>query len=190
MDKRKHSDYSVLIAKRISLILDYSGLTIKGLEEFTKVSESHIYALINGNKRITVRIADKLSEPFNFTGAQLLNLDYPINENIKKSPGLSRFKKNHSNNSEYFISTKIISKPSYFIEQYFLQNRIFDKPVYLWEISEELEKDKKQYSKKDLSQILHYLIFKGKLIGERRPMKLKNGNYGKRMVFVFYRKLQ
>ena len=188
MGKREHSNYSVIIAQRISLILEHSGLTIKGLEELTQVSESHIYALINGNKRITEDIASKLSSPFNFTSAQLLNLDYQIGENIKKSTELIRFKKLYKDNNEYFSTTKNNAKPSYYIENIFLKNPIFDKSVYLWEIIEVLKSEGKNYNNKDLSKILHYLVIKGKLISERKPIKLKNGKYGNRMVYVFFRK--
>lgn len=188
MAKAKHSNYSALIGERILLIMQYSGLTIKGLEEITKVSDSHIYALLNGNKRITDSVAEKLSIPFNLKGAQLLNLDYEIPETIRKAPELIKFKKEYKGNIEYFNETKNNSKSSYFIEYGFLHDAIFDDPVYLWEIIEKLEQHyQKYYKNKDLSQILHYLVVKNKLTSEKRPLKLKTGGYGQRIVDVFFR---
>jgi plasmid maintenance system antidote protein VapI len=189
MGKNKHTGYSALISERILLLAKNSGLTITGLSEITKVSESHIYALINGNKKLKGDIAEKLGRPFKLQGWQLLRLDFEIPSNFNKSSDLISFRKEFKGNIEYFYETKNKIKTSHFIENEFLNNPIFNEPVYLWEIIEKLKSIGKQYSSKDLSQILHYLIIKNKLLSEKRPLKLKHGGFGSRLVDVFFKEL-
>jgi plasmid maintenance system antidote protein VapI len=187
MGKNKHTEYSALISERILLLAKNSGLTITGLSEITKVSESHIYALINGNKKLKGDIAEKLGKPFKLQGWQLLRLDFEIPGNFNKSADLISFKKEFKGNIEYFYETKNQDKASHFIENEYLNNSIFDEPVYLWEIIESLKRIDKPYSSKVLSQILHYLVSKNKLLSEKRLLKLKNGGFGTRMVDVFWK---
>ena len=188
MDKNKHTDYSTFIRERILLIAKNSGLTITGLAEITNISESHLYALINGNRKLNGDIAEKLGKPFKLHGWQLLRLDFEIPINFDKSTDLIRFRKEFKDNIEYFYETKNKNKLSHFIENEFINNLIFDEPVYLWEIIESLKRINKQFSSKDLSQILHYLVKKNKLFSEKRLLKLKNGGFGIRKVDVFFKK--
>ena len=188
MGKNKHTEYSAFISERILLIANNSGLTITGLSEITKVSESHIYALINGNRKLKGNIAEKLGRPFKLQGWQLLGLDFEIPDNFNKSADLIGFRKEFKGNTEYFCETKNKTKISHFIEKEFINNPIFDEPVYLWEIIESLKGIGKQYSSKDLSQILHYFVTKNKLLSEKRPLKLKNGGFGIREVDVFFKR--
>ena len=188
MGKNRHTNYSTFIKERLLSIAENSGFTIIGLAEITKVSESHIYALINGNRKLKGEIADKLGKPFKLKGWQLLELDFEIPSNFNKSVDLINFRREFKGNIEYFYETKNKTKASYFIENEFLDDSIFDQPVYLWEIIERLKSLGKQYSSKDLSQILHYLITKNKLYSEKRPLKLKNGGFGSRIVDVFFKK--
>ncbi|MFI5136245.1 MAG: hypothetical protein ACHQIM_00370 [Sphingobacteriales bacterium] len=188
MGKNKHTEYSAFISERILLIAQNSGLTITGLSEITKVSESHIYALINGNKKLKGDIAEKLGRPFKLQGWQLLGLDFEIPGNFNKSTDLISFRREFKGNIEYFYETKNKIKTSHFIEKEFINNPIFDEPVYLWEIMESLKGIGKQYSSKDLSQVLHYFATKNKLLSEKRPLKLKSGGFGTRMVDVFFKK--
>jgi len=180
-------NYSESISERILLIMKNSGLTIAGFSEITKVSESHIYALVNGNRELTGAIADKLGMPFNLKGWQLLKLDYKIPSNFNRSIVLINFKKEFNQNFEYFYKTKNSNKASYFIEYDFINSSLFDTPVFLWEIILELDRIGRLYASKDLSQILHYLVTKGKLKSEKHPMKLKGGGYGSRIVEVYFK---
>jgi plasmid maintenance system antidote protein VapI len=188
MDKDEQSNYLALLSERVLLLLKNSGLTITGLSEITNISESHIYALINGNRTLTETIANQLGRPFKLQGWQLIRLDYEIPNNFDKVANLINFRKEFTGNFEYFSETKNNTKTSYFIEYEFLKYPIFNQPVYLWEIIENLNSIEKQYPSKELSQILHYLVTKNKLVSEKRPLKLRNGGFGSRIVDVFFRK--
>lgn len=188
MENTGSLNYSESISERILIIMNNSGLTIAGFSEITKISESHLYALINGNRDLTGSVADKLGKPFNLKGSQILRLDYKIPINFNRSLELINFKRVFVDNFEYFITTKNSSKASYYIEYELLNSEVFNQPVYLWEVILELEKFGKQYTSKELSQILHYLVTTGKLRSKKAPIKLKGGGYGTRMVEVYFNK--
>ena len=179
--------YSDAISERLLQIMENSGLTINGFSEITKVSESHVYALINGNRDLTGSIAEKLGKPFRLKGWQILQLDYKIPADLSKSSDLTNFRKEFRANIEYFTKTKNNNKSSYYIEYELLTDPMFTQPIYLWEIIDELNKRDKKYNSKELSQILHYLISKGKLKNKKQVIKLKNGGFGTRIVDVFWK---
>lgn len=187
MSKANNSSSSNTFTERLERLMNLSGLEIAGFAEFTGVSESHIYALLNGTRELTIEIADKIALGFNFKGWQLLKLDYKLTNTVRKAPILLKFYKENKGVHDYFITTRDDRKAAYFIENELLISDLFDKPVYVWEVREACAASGRKYTSKRVSQILNYLVSTKKLKSKKKPIKLKNGAVGTRIVDVFFR---
>ncbi|WP_276503206.1 helix-turn-helix domain-containing protein [Terrimonas pollutisoli] len=157
------------------------------MAEFTGVSESHIYALLNGTRQMTDDIADKIAVGFNLRGSQLLNPSYKLTSKIRTTPLLVKFYKENKRVHDYFITARSDRKTAHFIENDLLNSTLFNNPVYVWEVRKACEASGKKYTSKRVSQILNYLVTIKKLKSKKKPIKLKNGTPGKRAVDVFYK---
>jgi len=113
--------------------MEISGLEVAGFSEFTKVSVSHIYAILNGRKSLTAQTANKIAIGFKLNGWNILNLDFKITEAIKSS-ALNKFYADHKEAHDYFKETVSERKDSYFFEHELIPTGIFDKPVYTWKL--------------------------------------------------------
>ncbi|WP_304063409.1 hypothetical protein [Pedobacter glucosidilyticus] len=180
------SNYSKSISARLLLIMELTELEISGFAEFTGVSESHLYALINGNRKLTGNVAAQIGRKLKLEGWEILQLDYNIPLSIRKSPMLVEFHKDYKNIPEYFTYSLYNRKSSKYIAD-LIHTDLFSHPVYIWEIKDFCKKSKKNYTSKSLSQILNYLVIKGELKSEKRPIKKRDGSFGKRIVDVFWR---
>ena len=187
MDDKNTSDYNKTIRARLLRIMEIAGLERPGLAEFTKISDSHLYALLNGTRNITGETADKIGVGFKLQGAQILNLNFEIPAQIRKSTLLLEFYESYSGNPEYFIETKSTMKDAYYIEHTLLPTSLFEKSVYVWQVKEACKEDKKNLTSKQISQKLNYLVQKKKLIAIKRKLKKKNGEDGDREVLVYRR---
>jgi hypothetical protein len=187
MDDKNTYDYNMAIRARLLRIMEITGLERTGLSEFTKISESHLYALLNGTRNITGETADKIGAGFKLQGAQILNLNFEIPVQIRKSPLLLEFYESHADNPEYFTDTKATMKDASYIEHKLLYTSLFEKSVFVWQVKEACKEDKKNLTSKQISQKLNYLVQKKKLIATKRKLKKKNGEDGDREVLVYRR---
>ena len=185
MENNEPSTYSIVIRERLKLIMEISGLEVAGFSEFTKVSVSHIYAILNGRKSLTAQTANKIAIGFKLNGWNILNLDFKITEAIKSS-ALNKFYADHKEAHDYFKETVSERKDSYFFEHELIPTGIFDKPVYIWEVREACIALGRNLSSKQIAHIAEYLAVKNKLDSEKRPIKKKNGEFGERMITVYY----
>ncbi|MBB5639034.1 plasmid maintenance system antidote protein VapI [Pedobacter cryoconitis] len=186
MDDKNTSDYNSAIRARLLRIMQIAGLERTGLAEFTKISDSHLYALLNGTRNITGETADKIGAGFKLQGAQILNLNFEIPAQLRKSAALLEFYELYADNPEYFIETKAAMKNSYYLDR-MINTTLFEKPVYVWQVKEACKEDNQHISSKQISQKLTYLADQKKLIVTRQKMKKKNGEEGKREVLVYRR---
>jgi len=187
MDDKNTADYNMAIRTRLLRIMEIAGLERTGLAEFTKISDSHLYALLNGTRNITGETADKIGAGFKLQGAQILNLNFEIPAQIRKAPLLLEFYESYSDNPEYFIETKATLKDASYIEHKLLYTPLFEKSVYVWQVKEACKVEKKNLTSKQVSQKLNYLVQKKKLIATKRKLKKKNGEDGEREVLVYRR---
>ena len=93
----------------------------------------------------------------------------------------------YKNNHEYFIDTKIDRRPSYFIEFEILNTNFFKEPKYVWEVNDICKELGKRLSSDKLKKHLGYFVKTNKLKSEKRPIKLRKGGFGERMVDVFWK---
>ncbi|MET0572775.1 MAG: helix-turn-helix transcriptional regulator [Pedobacter agri] len=186
MAKNENAEYSKALGERIKMLMETAGLELAGVAEFTQISDSHLYSLINGTRNLTGKTAEKLANSFGLEGWMLLNLNYKIPHSIRKSTKLLEFYANFKNVREYFSETLDTRKASSFIEKKLLKSNFLSAPKFIWEINAECSSKGYAYSSKQLSQILTYLVHKGVIKSEKRPIKLRNGEFGKRMVDVFW----
>jgi plasmid maintenance system antidote protein VapI len=188
MKKGSNDSYKVLIAKRIKKIIELSGLELIGFATFVNISESHLYAILNGNREVTEDIAERIGSAFNLNGGKILRLNYKIPKGLKKSQRLNNFYEDNKEVNSYFVGTRSERKDAYYIENDLLRSHIFDKPIYVWELREYCESKGKKYTSKRLSQILDYLVKTKKLQHDKRAIKLRDGGYGTKKVYAYYKK--
>lgn len=187
MKKEKQNDYAKTISQRIRELMNLSGLELPGFADYLNLSESHLYAILNGTRDLTEDIADKIASAFDLKGGQILRPNYKIPKNTRKSESLNKFCDENKNVKSYFIHTREERKDSYFIEHDLYKSTLFVKPVYIWEIKEYCESMGKKYTSKRLSQILKYMVETKKLKSRKKPLKLRSGGLGERIVDAFYK---
>lgn len=181
-------DYSKAIAERIKDIMIIIDLDVAGIAELFGKSTSHIYGIINGTRPLSESFAKEIGEKLGFDGSKIFNLKSRIPTSISKSESLMIFKANYKHNPEYYLSTKFKRSTNTFIVDVLLKSDCFnDGYKYLNEITEycQLELNKK-FIDDQLSKALQYAVKKGVLRSEKRPIKLKNGGFGKRLVDVYF----
>lgn len=187
MQKGTNKSYREKISQRVKQLMDAAGLEVLGFSDYLAISESHLYAILNGTRDLTEEVAEKIGTAFDLKGSQILRLNYRIPKSIQKSKFLNNFYDENRNVQSYFQSTRSERKDSYYIENYVMNSSFFDSPVYIWEIKEYCEAEGRKYTSRRLSQILNYMVDRKKLKSKKRRLKLRNGGYGKRVVDVFFR---
>ncbi len=187
MQQRKHPHHDEL-ARRIRQLMEFAGLELAGLAEFTGVSESHLYAVLNGHRKLTGPVAGKIGVRFGLKDRGILRLDYTIPPTIRQAPALIEFYKDNAGTRAYFTDTLNDGKASYFIEFGLIEADLVNEPKYVWEIREMCRDAGRVYTSKKLSQSLLYFSEKKKLVKEKRPLKRRDGTYAaNRKVYVFSR---
>lgn len=174
-----------VLGNRIDKLMTISGLEISGFADFTDVSESHLYAIINGTKPLTENTAQKIAQLFNLSKEQLLNPNYKLTKKLSTAQALLNFYKENKAVHKYFITTKIDRKIAYFIEHEILKNKKFNIPFFVSDVRSTCLKSGRNYTSKRVAQVLNYLVDKGNLKKEKATYILKNGNEGKRNVDRF-----
>jgi plasmid maintenance system antidote protein VapI len=182
-----NSEYNLLIAERIKLIMKIAGLEILGLSKITSISDSHIYSLLRGRRNLTDEVADRLGKALDFDGQIIFKLNKEIPTSISKSMNLSKFKLAYKLNEEYFLDARIDRKGRAFIEYELLTTTLFDHPVYAWEVKLACKEQKRNYSSNEIIGYLKYFVVRKLLKSEKRPIKKRNGGFGNRLVDVFWK---
>lgn len=164
-----------------------AGLEISGFAEFTNISESHVYALLNGTREITEGAAEKIANKFGISANNLTDISYKLTEELGNAPQLKKFYTDTKQTASYFIKTNTEEKRSFFVENKLYKSGFFDKPVYVKEVRSYCSQNDFPYTSKQISQILNYMVDRKLLKRKKKPIKLANGKTGKRMVDVFYK---
>lgn len=187
MKKGEPKEYKDLISSRVSALLEHSGLEIEGFAEYLHISTSHMYALLNGTRELTEEIANRIGSAFDLTGANILRANYRIPKKIGRSNELNNFYDKNRSVKSYFRNTRVERKDSYFIENEIRNSDLLNTQTYIWELKEFCESKGRKYTSKQLSQILNYMVIRKILKKKKKPIKLRSGEYGNRMVDVFYK---
>jgi len=189
MYSASNSSYKGDLRKRLKVLVDSTGLTTVGFSLLINTSESHIYAILNGSRRLTVNLAELIGNKLNFEGGNIFDLTYELPTNFKKNKELNNFYTNYSKtNPEYFLISLTDRKKSKYVEQLIETTTILDTPKYLSQIRSEINSvsHTHKFNSDDLSKILNYLADNKKLSKIKRPIMLKSSNkLGKRVVDVF-----
>lgn len=187
MPKKTNTKYSKVLSDRINELIRLSELETSGFAEYTGVSESHVYAILNGTRKLTRKTADKIAEGFNLKGLQLLNLDYKITSKNRNTQKLNKFYSEYKGVKDYFTNTKAERSAAYFFEHELLKTKLFTKAVSISEVRDVCKASGRNYESKKISQILKYLVKKNILKSKKKPIRLKSGKPGTRIVDVFYK---
>lgn len=187
MARQRKKITSEQLPARLNKLMKIAGLEISGFAEFTNISESHIYALLNGTREITEDAAEKIANKFGISHSNLTRRSYKLTEELKNAPLLKKFYIEAKQTKAYFIKTKSESKSSFFIENDLYNSSFFNKPVYVKEVRDACSQKGNNYTSKQVSQILNYMVDRKLLKRKKKPIILVNGKVGKRLVEVFYK---
>lgn len=184
----KDREYSIAIANRIITIMNITDLDIAGFAEFFDMSTSHIYGILNGSRVLSEAFAAKIGKKLGFDGSKIFNLNSTIPNSISKAEALIKFKKEHKDNPEYFLSSKTERSPDSFVTEILIKSECFTEGYkYLSEITDYCKKIlNREFIGDQLSKALMYAVQTDKLKSTKKPIKLKNGEYGTRLVNVYY----
>lgn len=188
MEENEDYQYQLSLQRRLKELLEMIGLEESGFAEFTGQSEGHIYAILNGNRNLSLPLAKLIGELLEFDGEKLFNLRYKIPERVKNASELNNFKTKFKLNQEYFLNTLIDRKRSKYIEKKLIPNFPFNRPAYLSEIRNIINEgiDITPFDSNELSKILNYLVLQNRLSKSRDFIKKKNGDFGTRKVDLFF----
>jgi hypothetical protein len=153
----------------------------------SKCSIDIFYSILSGRRPLTHELALIIGDALNFDGNIIFNINYQIPSTIKNSSNLNKFRQENSNNLDYFTETWSEQKASHFIKLELIQKDFFNTPKYTWEVNEQLKSLGKKINSNLLNKHLKYLVEKNLLKSKRAPLKRKNGDYGTRMVEVYYK---
>ena len=184
----KNIAYSKDIAQRILTIMEIIDLDIAGFAEFFNKSTSHIYGILNGTRPLSETFAVEIGKKLNFEGNKIFNLNSNLPTSISKCEALVKFKAEHRDNSEYFLSSKSDRSINLFVNDVLIKSGYFDSDYkYLSTIKDycKIHLNKVFFGDK-LSKALQYTVKTGKLKSMKKPIQLKNGGYGKREVDAYY----
>ncbi|MDR2271259.1 MAG: helix-turn-helix domain-containing protein [Sphingobacterium sp.] len=179
--------YSESLAERLREIMNILGLTVSGFAEFIGRDSSHIYGILNLNRPFSHALAEDIGKKLNVNGSKIFNLNVPVSQSIAKTESFHEFKKDKRNNPEYFSSTLTDRSIDLFISRILIKSPFLKEPRYLNEIELFVCTEyKKTFTNDQLSKALRYSVKKGVLVSEKRPIRLTNGNFGKRQVDVYW----
>ncbi|MBL4677314.1 MAG: hypothetical protein JKY70_14080 [Mucilaginibacter sp.] len=186
----RNESYNNEIGKRLIRIMKVCDLTVAGFNALTGISDSHVYAIINGNRTLTQATANRIGKSLNFDGDLIFNLNKAISDAIGKSEILNNFRIENKKNYNYFISGVLVDKKSSVAFNLLKESDFLLQPNYLWEIRNFLNSSgKTHFDSDELSKILNYLVSKKMLSKTKAKIKLRSGKFGNRLVDVFFTKL-
>lgn len=179
--------YSQQMAIRLRQIMNHLGLTVAGFAIFIDRETSHIYGILNVSRDFSDALAEHIGKLTGIKGATIKNINTDIPSSISKCDKIVEFRKSHKDNKEYFLNTKTDRSIDAFISDILVKANFLKTPRYLSEIEEFIaSKYDKNFSKDKLSKALRYAVSKETLKSEKRTIKLQNGNFGKRLVDVYW----
>jgi len=179
--------YSEALAERLRDIMNILGMTVSGFAEFIGRDSSHIYGILNLTRPFSDSFAVHIGNKLGINGAKVLNLNIAIPQSVSRTETVITFKKENKNVPEYFLSTKNDRSIDSFISEILIKSEFLMTPRYLNEIELFIESEyNKTFIGDQLSKALRYSVKKGILISEKRPIRLTNGNLGKRKVDVYW----
>lgn len=175
------------MAIRLRQIMNHLNLTVAGFGVFIDREPSHIYGILNVSRDFSDALAEHIGKLTGIKGATIKNINTEIPASISKCDKIVEFRKSHKDNKEYFLNTKTDRSIDAFISDVLIKSKFLETPRYLSEIEEFVAlKYDKNFVKDKLSKALRYAVSKQTLKSEKRPIKLKNGDFGKRIVDVYW----
>lgn len=182
MTKGQKKEYNRALSQRISELIDISGLSISAFADFIHISESHLYAILNGNRNVAPATLDKIKEALPFKVGDFTLLSRKISKRNIDFTNLNNFK------DENKFRLKQESDLSLVIENELMKNgSLFKNSVTTGQIRLYLKQAGKTFSSKMVSQKLEYLVIQGRLNKKQEAMKLKNGEIGKRQINYYFK---
>jgi len=189
MARKKISFTSEEIKARLLELINLSNLEIQGFAELVNISESHLRSLLNGKRDFTEDMVSRIGSPFNLTAAKFLDTNFKLTKRKVNTPILNKFYEENKANSAYFLEQKEFRKDSLFIKNnLILKGNFFKSPKYVSDVREKCGELDKYFASKKISQILNHFAYIG-ILERYHDFKInKNGEKGKRLLSLFYKK--
>lgn len=167
-------------------ILLITDLEIKGISALTGRSTAIFYAILACRRPLSKKLALLIGRSLDFDGMLIFNLNSAIPQFIKNSSSLAKFRQENSSNIEFFRQSWSVEKDSTFIHSQLIEKGYFLQLRFTWEINEKLEEMGRKIPSDLLNKQLKYFVEKRILQSMRLPIKLKHGQFGKRLVHAYY----
>ena len=175
------------IGERLKRIMEHLGLEVKGFAALIERSTDHVYSLLNGRRKLTKETAELLSKRIgNISAVDIFRLNHPIKDNVGDSPEMEAFRKHYANNKEFFSETKEERKLSFFVRNSLVNEGFFGSPKRVADVVLKCKELGQKHSSEKITKTLKYLVFLGILKSKKKPIILKNGKPGKRLVNVYW----
>ncbi|HUN04105.1 MAG TPA: helix-turn-helix transcriptional regulator [Niabella sp.] len=171
--------------KRLQRLLTVSGLELSGFSEFTGVSESHLYSLLNGTREITYKTANKIAAPFDVDGSMLLKPSFKIDKKFADTKQLLDFYKANKGVHKYFANTRVDREASYFIQFEVLSQKQFNLPFTAKVVRLACAEAGRKFTSKRVAQVLEFLVMIQKLRSRKERITKKDGKLGNRLINVY-----
>lgn len=186
MENKTGIEYNKLISERLIEILRYSNLEIKGIAALTKRSIDIFYSVLSERRPLSKDLAKVIGDSLDFDGMIIFNINTAIPNTIKTSQNLSKFREKNINNKDYFTDTWSENKDSTFIKNKLIYTGYFSEPRYAWEVNNKLLTLGRKIDSDLLAKQLKYFVTKNILKSKKARIKLKSGDFGKRIVDVYF----
>ncbi|MGN6531957.1 MAG: hypothetical protein ACTHK0_09415 [Ginsengibacter sp.] len=189
MARKKASFTSEELRARLLELINLSNLEIPGFAELVNISESHLRSLLNGKRNFTEEMANRIGNPFNLNAAKFLDTNFKLTKQKINTLILNKFYEENKVNSAYFLEQKEFRKDSLFIKNnLILKSDFFKSPKFVSDVRERCGELDKYFASKKISQILNYFAYTGILERYHDFQIKKNGEKGKRLLSLFYKK--
>lgn len=171
--------------KRLQRLLTLSGLELSGFAEFTGISESHLYSLLNGTREITDKTAKKIANSFDIRVDMLLKSGSRIDPAIASTQKLLNFYEANKGVHKNFANTRVDRAPSYFVQFEILPQKQFNIPFTVEGVRKACTEGGKKFTSKKVAQVLEYFVTIQKLKSRKERIIKKDGNLGSRFINVY-----
>ncbi|HTN39417.1 MAG TPA: hypothetical protein VL053_20235 [Arachidicoccus sp.] len=186
--KFKSENGKVLLANRISEILDKIELTPEGLAAFLNINKKTLGPIKHGKHGIDLKKQVKLASAYSLTMKQFLDPDYILPDILTISDEMRDFMKESELSGAYFKTEIAKNKTSLVIKRLIDSTDFFDKPVTNAEILAECDPERKVFSIQQVNSVMTHLKNTNKINGERRPViKKKDGKPSTKGLWYYWK---
>lgn len=118
------------------------------------------YVVISCRRKLKKDLAEIIGESIGFDGNSIFNMNAQIDPEIGNYHNLKKFRRENTNNKEYFTAPWSEGKDSVFIRKNLIYTGYFSQRRYAWEVNSKLDELGRKLNRDLLSKHLRYFVKK------------------------------